>query len=126
MYKAENFTRINQISFQFAGSHTKPFAINHEAPHFNFKKAKVHLLYDMLLSIDWYSINTTDNVETAVTYFYKTLRSVLTSCVLIHRFKQNQRFTYPPWFDQEIIYSLRQKWSAFKKYKHYETINLLI
>ena len=92
------------FSIQFTRSQFKPFAINHDTPHFNFKKANYHLLYDMLRSADWSCINANDNVETACNRFYKTLHGVLTNCVPIYRFKQNQSFTYPPWFDSEIIH----------------------
>lgn len=93
------------------------FQMNSQPESFNFKKANFPLMYEMLTNVDWSFLNNIHDVNDACKQFYERLRIVFEATVPKLRVKQSSRFSYPPWFDFEIINCIRLKSSAHKEFK---------
>jgi len=81
---------------------------------YNFKRTDLRLLYDGLLNINWDILKTVGNINTAVELFYHKIYLCLDEHVPQ---TARRRRTYPPWFSPQVIKLIKQKFSAWKKYK---------
>ena len=86
---------------------------------FNFKKSNFPLLYSLLYETNWSFLNDFVDVNEAVTKFYDALYEIFEKCVPKKR-KPTTR-TYPRWFNGQIIQELKQKTSAWERYKKSST-----
>lgn len=83
---------------------------------FNFRKANYPLMYDLLCKVDWTSIYETDNIDKACGIFYDILQNIFNICVPKYTSIKRKR-SYPPWFDNNIIKCIRDKYTAHKNFK---------
>lgn len=96
------------------------FANSNDNRKFNFAKANFPLMYDMLLNTDWSLVLNANCVNVSCSAFYDILYSILQCTVPRYGNSRGKRY-YPPWFDQTIIISLRNKHYAHRNYKKYKT-----
>lgn len=81
---------------------------------YNFKRADFRSLYNSLLNINWDLLKTVGNVNAAVELFYNKIYLCLDEYVPV---TTRKRRTYPPWFSPQVIKLIKQKFTAWKKFK---------
>ena len=114
------------LSFEVIKKPFVNFSTNTDSEQFNFMKANFLLLYQDLLSADWSFLYDIKDVNAACSSFYNALNEIFTKSVPKYRINSNNCRKYPPWFDCEIIDSLKLKYSFHKKYKRFKTEHYLI
>jgi Reverse transcriptase (RNA-dependent DNA polymerase) len=82
---------------------------------YNFRRANIPVLYDMISNIDWTFLDSFSDAEDACVYFYGKLYNVLDRCV--PRYTINNSRKYPPWFNANIIKLIRKKSFFRARYK---------
>ncbi|XP_063915039.1 uncharacterized protein LOC135131302 [Zophobas morio] len=112
------------LSFEVIKKPFVNFSTNTDSEQFNFMKANFLLLYQDLLSADWSFLYDIKDVNAACSSFYNALNKVFTKSVPKYRINSNNCRKYPPWFDREIIDSLKYYRSLCKTlitsaYQHY-------
>ena len=90
---------------------------------YNFRRANFTQLYNDLCDIDWSSLNSIINVDTAVNKFYNILYSSFDKSVPQSTYSTSH---YPPWFTKQIKYNLKTKEYFRKKWIKYSKMHYLI
>lgn len=90
-----------------------------DAPY-NFKKADFVGLYNNLLEVDWEFLDNIKDVDLMCNLFYDQLYNIIDK--FVPKFKTYKR-KYPPWYDSNIRYCLKVKYSYFKKYKSTNSVH---
>lgn len=82
---------------------------------YNFRKARLDLLYIHLLSIDWSLLNESCDVNTACDLFLNFIFDSFRQFVPLKNCNVFNSRRYPPWFTAEIISNIRAKNNLLKK-----------
>ncbi|XP_045471763.1 uncharacterized protein LOC123678670 [Harmonia axyridis] len=81
---------------------------------YNFRRANLSRLYDMLLTTNWDFLEEFGDINLACDAFYNVLQRVFSECV--PRLSE-RKTSYPPWFTGDIIGRLKVKNKYLRKYK---------
>ena len=90
---------------------------------FNFKKADYVTMYNLFLQTDWSFLTNYEDVNLAVEDFYRVINNIFTTCVpRTYPSTYPKSHRYPPWYSRDIICDIREKKTAWKKYKQFNSI----
>lgn len=82
--------------------------------YYNYRKANLVVLYQNLASVDWSSLIDITDVNFAFECFYHILYNVIDRVVLKIIVKGKR---YPPWYDSNVIKSVKFKYKPWCDYK---------
>lgn len=83
-----------------------------------WRKADFQGLYNALAEVDWSDLLTINDINCAVQLFYDKLYEIIRLFVPTgKRLSNNQRYTYPKWYNVEIIKNIQNKHFHHKKFK---------
>ena len=85
--------------------------------YYNYRKANLVELYQNLANIDWHSLFDIQDINYAFEQFYEKIYAVLDSIVPRTIIKGK---SYPPWYNANIIKSIKLKHRAWCDYKNFE------
>lgn len=81
---------------------------------FNFKRANFNQLNGILSAIDWSQLSLSDDINSAVDFFYEILLRAMNECIPRRISKPN---CHPPWFNRPVLKLKNLKCRAYKRYK---------
>jgi hypothetical protein len=83
---------------------------------YDFRKGDFSSLYVKLRDLDWESLYSCTNVDTAVDLFYAHIYSCFNDCIPKRKIRSTNS-KYPPWFTRDIIADLKKKNKCSRKRK---------
>jgi len=93
----------------------KSLPSNNTTSNFNFKKADFLAMYQLFQNVSWSDLESFNDVNLAVEYFYKKINSIFEICVP----KVRPHKKYPVWFNKTIIKDIQTKDKLRIKSKNY-------
>lgn len=85
----------------------------------NYNRANFKLLYESLEKCNWSILETKENVNEALDFFYKKFNEILDYCVPMTTWSKRN---YPTWYTKEIICIIKRKEYHMKR-RHFSEIN---
>lgn len=103
------------IAVPLSAGHVRNSFTPNIVPSFNFKKANFNLLYELLLEADFDFLFNYSDIDLATHAFYEKINNIL--CLAVPMTAPRISKNYPPWFSADIIRSIRNKKTSWRKYK---------
>lgn len=91
------------------------FSVKNELVY-NFKKADYITMYNLFMETDWSFLSVYEDANLAVEEFYGVINNIFLKCVPMTHPKCHK---YPPWYNKDIIYAIKKKFSVWKQYKQF-------
>lgn len=93
----------------------------HFKQDWNFNKANFPLLYSLIANVDWTSMYKL-SLESSLAFFYECINSIANECAPKKKRRSgSSRYTYPEWYNAEIIHYIKFKYILHKRYKASES-----